>query len=166
MSGAACLCRRRRQNPTLPAAPVLDILISPGYPADPTVFVLLESGRVYRTEDDGLTWTRNQGGLPRHDNLTLSLSLSLISLRIARSLPAASWVITKERASSAPQMQEIPGSLCGKGWSICVYDLRVSPEFATDGRIHAFRAISASRRGKQALACGSLRIAGCRGRRS
>ncbi|MDI9548166.1 MAG: hypothetical protein QM346_11280 [Chloroflexota bacterium] len=123
----------------LPAAPVLDILISPGYPADPTVFVLLESGRVYRTEDDGLTWTRNQGGLPRHDNLTLSLSLSP-DFTADRTIFAGGFV--GDYQGEGVLRSTDAGDTWEPVWQglehLRVYDLRVSPEFATDGRIHAF----------------------------
>jgi len=123
----------------LPAAPVLDILISPGYPADPTVFVLLDGGRVYRTEDDGLTWTRIQGGLPLHSNLTLSLSLSP-DFAADRTIYAGGFV--GDYQGEGVLRSTDAGDTWEPVWQglehLRVYDLRVSPEFATDGRIHAF----------------------------
>ncbi len=122
----------------LPAVSVLDILISPGYPADPTIFVLLEGGRVYRTEDDGLSWVRIQGGLPLHDNLTLTLSLSP-NFAADRTIYAGGFVYDFQGEGV------LRSTDAGDTWEplwqglehLRVYDLRISPDFAANGRIHA-----------------------------
>ena len=123
----------------LPAAPVEDILVSPGYPDDPTLFVLLDGGRVYRTEDDGRTWTRIQGGLPLHDNLSLTIRLSP-NFAEDRTVFAGGYVGDYQGEGVLRSVD------AGDTWEplwrglshLRVYDLQVSPDFAIDGRLQAF----------------------------
>ncbi len=137
-TGGAPMAPLPSEPDMLPATGVAAIYVSPGYPQDPTVFALLDNGRVYRTVDDGQSWVWLQGGLPVHDSLTLTLALSP-DFAQDRTLFAGGFVGDYQgegvlRSTDAGDTWEA----MWKGLDFLrVYDLVVSPDYATDGRIQA-----------------------------
>ena len=122
----------------LPAVAITQILVSPEYPSDHTVFLLLEDSRLYRSSDGGDTWMRVQGGLPVHEYLTLNVALSP-DFGSDETMFAGGFV--GDYRGEGVLRSTDAGMTWQPLWNglshLRVYDLRVSPSYAEDGAVQA-----------------------------
>ena len=72
------------QAAPLPPAPITDIVLSPAFAQDGTVFVVVDDRAIYRSTDGGQNWDHLQGGLPqaRFNRLDLAVSPAFDSDRL------------------------------------------------------------------------------------
>ncbi len=127
----------------LPTENVCFIQLSPDYSADGTLFLGMGDGsftrKLYRSTDGGQSWARLRGGLPEGDYLSLDLAVSP-DFANDRTLFTGgfrnySWGEGVHRSTDG-------GDTWQPMWNdlahLRVYDVAVSPDYATDGTLLAF----------------------------
>lgn len=122
----------------LPARRIEQILVSPDYATDSTIFLLLEDGRLYRSSDAGQTWARIQGGLPIHDYVTLTVSLSP---EFGEDGTAFAGGFVQDYRGEGVLRSLDGGTTWQPLWNglthLRVYDVFLSPDFSIDGTVRA-----------------------------
>ncbi|MFN2202975.1 MAG: WD40/YVTN/BNR-like repeat-containing protein [Caldilineaceae bacterium] len=122
----------------LPAASIEQILVSPDYANDPTIFLLLQDQRLYRTTDGGDNWLRIQGGLPTEAGVQLAIAFSP-NFGSDRTMFAGGFV--GDHTGEGVLRSEDAGITWQPLWSgldhLRIYDVRVSPDYAVDGEVQA-----------------------------
>ena len=122
----------------LSGAPVTQIVPSPGLADDGTVLLVTDHGEVYRSGDGGETWIQLHGGLPRVDDLQLTLAVSpdfvhdrtlFVGGNIRMYRGEGVLKSTDAGETWTPQWQGMD--------YLRVQDVAVSPNYAQDGRVFA-----------------------------
>jgi hypothetical protein len=114
-------------------------LPSPAYDEDGTLFVLVNSNRVYRTQDRGASWERLRGGLPEAKDTQLSLAVSP-AFGEDHTLFAGGYIYTYQ--GEGVLRSEDGGDTWKPLWDgmeyLRVEAVSVSPDFAQDGQVAAY----------------------------
>jgi len=121
----------------LPAAAVSQILFSPTFPVDNTLFVVFDRRRVLRSRDGGRTWVELRGGLPDPDPALGPLRLDVA---ISPNLDADQTLFAGGARGDALGMGMWRSADGGDSWQPVWHDLQhlrvsdvvLSPAFATD----------------------------------
>jgi hypothetical protein len=139
MRGGQPLAETPTEPDILPELPIHDILVSPAYAEDNTLFVMTSDMRIFRSQDGGETWDRLQGGLPNKDSMTLDLALSP-NFGQDHTLFAGGY--TGDFRGEGVWRSMDAGDTWEPMWDdltmLRVSQISVSPEYAVDGLLHAY----------------------------
>jgi len=123
----------------LPEKSISQIVFSPDYANDKTLFVISEQSRLYRSVDGGQTWSMLRGALPMHAFASLSLA---ISPDFAQDHTLFTGGYLGESWGEGVLRSTDSGDTWQPMWNnlsfLRVYRVALSPTYATDGALLAY----------------------------
>lgn len=123
----------------LPERAITQIVVSPAYAEDQTLFVLMDDALLYCSTDGGQTWSRVQGGLPTGNGVTLDVAFSpayATDGTLFAGGHTGEWLghgvlrSTDRGDTWQPNWEGMP--------NLRVYQVAVSPQYATDASVWAY----------------------------